>query len=79
MQTIESLLTEKYLERFKVYYDQSLFPPDWELLRKMKCPVCGNKLKFPLQRKIAYCKGARHTKTFIITKQTLEKVTGMKI
>lgn len=65
---------EEYMERFKVYYPQSLFPLDWDLLKRLRCPICGLKLKTPLNNKVAYCQGKKHKKKFIIRTDTLKKL-----
>jgi hypothetical protein len=67
---------EQYLKHFKVYQQDTLFPPDWDLLLKYRCPLCGNKLKFPVSGFIAFCNGKKHKKTFVINKDRLEYVVS---
>ena len=64
------------LEEVKVYVPDTLFEvePVWEKLFEKKCPLCGNKLKFPVGKTIAYCKGKKHKRTFVIKNQTLAKI-----
>lgn len=66
MDDIGKLFGEKYLEKFRVFHESTLFPPDFSLLKKQRCPICGNKLKFPLRGKIVYCNGKKHAKKFVI-------------
>lgn len=70
---ISELLGEKYLERFRVYHEVTLFPPNWEALKKYRCPLCGNRLQLPRTGKLAMCKGIKHRKPFIIKTETLKK------
>lgn len=66
MKTIKSLLSNYDLSKFKVYYEQTLFPPNWEALKVKRCPLCSCKLKIPLNKKIAFCRSKKHLKPFII-------------
>jgi hypothetical protein len=73
---------EQYLKRFKVYTPETLFPPNWDNLLSYRCPICNNKLKFPLYKKIAFCSGKKHKKTFVIDRERLDYVVqkyGTKI
>lgn len=71
---ISHYLTEKYLERFRIFHEITLFPPDWELLKKNRCPICGNKLKENKQKTIRYCKGKKHRNNFVIRNDTFQKL-----
>lgn len=69
--TIENFLGEKFLERFRVFNPTSLFPPDFNMLKDSRCPLCNYKLYFPRSGKIAFCKSKRNDK-FVITKARLD-------
>lgn len=72
---INDFINEDFLKNFKVYYPQSLFEPDWEMLAYWRCPICRNRLKFPKGKSIAYCNGKKHMRTFIINKDKLVKLS----
>lgn len=55
---------EKYLKRLKMVYPITLFEPDFKVLDKKGCPVCGHKLKYAFTKKTYYCN--RHKRTFAI-------------
>jgi hypothetical protein len=63
--TINKLL-DNYLARFKVYKADTLFEPDYTLLKENRCILCGNKLKIMRDGTKAYCNGKKHRKTFIV-------------
>jgi hypothetical protein len=71
---IQELLGKEYLDRFKVYYAQSLFEPDWKQLEAWRCPICTNRLKLPQGKGIALCNSKKH-KTFIISRAKLVKLS----
>lgn len=71
---ISQLIGEDYLKRFKVYFRETLFEPNWSALLNDRCPICGNKLKFPKAKVMAYCNGKKHTKNFVIMLQRLNKI-----
>lgn len=71
---IQSILGDKFMERFKVFHEQTLFPIDWSVLRLKKCPLCFNKLKFPPTRPIVYCNSKKHGKNFVISLEKFNKV-----
>ena len=75
--TIQEILGEKYLTQFRVFRPELLFEPYWDNLKSDKCPLCGNKLKRPKVRKIAYCNGKKHAKTFFINLDRLEKIKSI--
>jgi len=56
---------QKYLERFTIKYEMTLFPPQWEALRVDKCPFCCNKIYKSLDGKQIYCKSKKHGKFFM--------------
>lgn len=74
-------LISGFLERYrsiKVHKPDTLFDvePNWEKLEEDRCPICGNRLNFPLNKKIAICRGKRHgnKKAFLIKIETLVKI-----
>ena len=66
MKTLSNLIPENYLKRFKIYPEQTLFPPNWDALKLKRCIYCGNKLKFPRKGKMAFCNSKKHGKPFVI-------------
>lgn len=68
-----SINIEEYLKRFKVYHNATLFDPNWKALKESRCPLCGNKLKIPLYKKIVFCNSKKH-KTFVIDKKRLNYI-----
>lgn len=64
--------TEDYLKKFKVFNPQTLFPPNFEMLQKFRCPVCSRKLYWRVDKKIAYCKSKVKDKFFITQHKLLE-------
>jgi len=71
---IEQLLGEDYLKKFRIFHEITLFPPCWEALKERRCPLCFNKLKIPKIGKIAYCRSAKHKKSFIIDLTKLNRI-----
>ncbi len=67
----ELINSEEYLKKFKVYNSPSLFEPDFKLLKKGRCPVCGIILRVPFEGKIAYCPSKKYKKHFVIGKEKL--------
>ena len=58
-------LLDKYkeqLSKVKTYTPTTLFDldVDWNKVKQGKCGICGNKLRVPRGKKIAYCSGKRH-------------------
>lgn len=74
MEPITTLLEER-LSGLKKKIPDTLFPPDWEALKKSRCPLCYSKLKFPREVSIALCNSKKHGKNFIIKLSTLEEIT----
>lgn len=72
---ISQLLGDKFMERFKLFPEQTLFPIDWNVLKQKRCPLCMNLLKYPRNRKIAVCAGNKHRKSFVIG---LSKLNSLK-
>lgn len=64
---------EDYLKRFRVFHSTSLFPPDFNLLKQMKCPICARKLYFNRDQSKAFCKSKQKDK-FFITRNTLSRI-----
>ena len=75
MENTQQLLGNYDMSRFKVYYSNSLFEPDFKLLQKNLCPICGRKLYIPRNKKIAYCKSKQNDK-FVISIQRLLALGG---
>ncbi len=73
---IKDLIGEDFLKRFKLVFRETLFEPNWEALKVNRCPICGNKLKFPKAKIMAYCNGRKHQKSFVIMLKRLEKIQG---
>ena len=71
---ISQLLGEKYLERFRIFYPVTLFPPNWDALLKNACPLCGCKLKKPKTKRILFCNSVKHPKPYIISLQRLNDI-----
>lgn len=71
--TIAEILGNKYLSNFRVFNPELLFEPYWKNLLIDKCPICGNKLKFPWKKTVALCNGKKH-KIFIIKLDRLNKI-----
>lgn len=71
---IKEILGDEYMKKFRVFHPQTLFEPFWENLREKRCPLCGNKLKFPLKLKIAMCASKKHGKPFVITLKIFDKL-----
>lgn len=69
---------EEYLKKFKVHNPITLFPPNFELLQKNLCPVCGRKLYITRNKKMAYCKSKQNDK-FIISSKRLLSLGGSLI
>lgn len=59
---------DKYLERFRVFHEKSLFKPDFNQLKDFRCPVCLNRLYWNRDKSLAICKSKRKDK-FIITQK----------
>jgi len=67
--------TDQYLARFRVHNPTSLFPPDFSLLSKNKCPICGRKLYGNVKKTMFRCKSKQKDK-FIITSGRLLSLGG---
>lgn len=78
MKTIQELLGQEYLKRFKIYYPQILFEPNWNALKDYRCPICGLKLKFNRNHTIAMCRSTKHLKPFVITSKKLIEIVYKK-
>lgn len=76
--TIDKLLDDKYLSRFKVYNSPTLFdaPDENKLFADKRCKWCGNKLKIMRDKPFAYCSSKKHKQRFIcgIDKLGMEKI-----
>ena len=72
MLNIKEVLGDDFLNNFKVVYPCTLFEPVWENLKVNRCPLCGNKLKFPFNKKIVICTSVKHRKSFVIRKERFE-------
>lgn len=67
IKNINELLGKDFLEKFRIFHPVTLFPPVWENLIQLRCPLCGCKLRFPRTGKIAYCRAQAHIKSFTIS------------
>ena len=74
-------ILEKYkeqLSKVKTYTPTTLFDldVDWKKVKQGKCGICGNKLRVPRGKKIAYCSGKRHPdkRKFLIRLEILGKI-----
>lgn len=76
MENIKEILGADYLKRFKVFHPQTLFEPQWNMLREKRCPLCSNKLRFLLNKKHAMCASKKH-KVFIISVDKLNKLSTL--
>ena len=65
------MLGIEYLNKFKVYHQVTLFPPNWEALKEHRCPLCSKKLKFTRNNEMAICSSNKHRKNFIIGRKKL--------
>jgi hypothetical protein len=75
LEVVGGLFSGIDLSKFKVHNPKTLFPPNFEMLQKNKCPICGRKLYIPRNKKIAYCKSKANDK-FVIKGQTLLALGG---
>ena len=55
------------ISKYKFYTSSTLFPLDFSLLQKRKCPICYEKLYEMKNKPFFYCKNKQH-KQFIISK-----------
>ena len=78
LEVVGGLFSTKYLERFKIFYPKTLFPPNFENLQKNCCPVCGRKLYFNQKKTIARCKSKANDKFIITTKRLLQLGGSLK-
>lgn len=62
--TIDKLL-DGYMSKFTVYKADTLFEPDYTLLKENRCILCGNKLKIMRDGKKAYCNSKKHRRNFV--------------
>jgi hypothetical protein len=73
-------INKDILNRFKVYQSDNLFDLEKDemffLLKENRCLKCGNKLKFMRNGKMAYCRGVKHLKPFIISIEKLNHING---
>ncbi len=68
-------IPNNYLDKFKVYLPDTLFPPYWKALESKRCPLCGCKLYLPRKNKrIVYCSSKKHGKPFVITFTTYNEI-----
>lgn len=65
---------ENYIKKFKVFEEQTLFPPNFDALKENRCPLCNCQLKFPYTKAIAYCNSKKHIKRFVITLKVFNEI-----
>ena len=73
---IADILGNDYLKKFRVFHDQSLFEPDWDMLKKHRCPICSSKLHQPRASKYMMCTSKKHKRPFLISAKKLEAFCG---
>lgn len=61
------------LERLKVQYPDTLFPPDWKALTQTRCPLCGCKL-YQLRNTNWLCKSVKHKRRFVIKDNLFKEI-----
>lgn len=66
----------EYLKTFKIHNPVTLFPPNFENLKKNLCPICNRKLYLTRDKKIARCKSKKSNDKFIIRGQELARLGG---
>lgn len=78
--TVKDLLHAKFGKRmlkssWTINRPQSLFGPDWSMLKQGRCPHCGCKL-FMMSTKPDYlrCKSKKHKKSFVIQKDKILEI-----
>lgn len=64
---------EAKLATLTIRYQSGLFPPDWKMLLKGRCPVCMCCLHLT-EKGLYICKGKKHRKTFVIKKDMFDQV-----
>lgn len=75
MESITKSLGDKFIEKFKIFPEQTLFDIDIRVaIEKHRCPYCFNKLKFPLKGNIALCNSKKHGKPFLISINKLNAI-----
>lgn len=74
MKSTQELIKEDFLKRFQVYFPQTLFAPDFDMLLVDRCILCRNKLKFGKKRPIAFCRSKKHSKPFFINIPRLHQI-----
>lgn len=67
------LSIDSYLERFRVFNPQTLFPPNFENLKENLCPICNRKLYWNREQSKAFCKSKQKDK-FFITRNTMSRL-----
>lgn len=56
---------------FKVLPKGNLFGPDWQLLKALRCPLCGLKLKAIQRNDLWICKNKKIKCKFVIRRTKL--------
>lgn len=76
MQGLQSLL-ERY-KNVKIRIPDTLFDiePSWDKLSENRCPICANKLLFPIKSKVGICRGKSHgdRRPFVIKLEVLARL-----
>lgn len=62
-----------YILKFKVYNTPSLFSPDFNLLKEMRCPICTRKLYWNKNKSKAFCK-SKVKDRFFISRNTMSRI-----
>lgn len=54
---------------------ETLFTPDFSLLKDKRCPKCSLKLYQTYNKKMWVCKGKKHKKQFVVTDKKIRTYT----
>jgi len=62
---------EKYLDKFIVVPQTTLFEPTWEAVKQLRCPYCNCRLSLNREGTVYRCKSVKHKKKFAIKVENL--------
>jgi len=66
-------IPNNYLDKFRVFIPETLFPPVWKNLEVGRCPICGSLLRTSRNKKLMRCV-AKKCVGFKITPKTFYKL-----